>query len=465
MAYSCGRRLLGAALFIALAVPIAATEDPTPAPLRMSMSDAVNRALSSSYALVAVDKRISDAASYLDRSRAWLASNPFFTGGAAASSDRFTDSSQGEVNSGKKGFGPSYTFTLQQDFEIAGQRGKRIQAATSGLEVARNERLSTEATVAAEAKKLFAAALESAAKLALTEQSTKLLESVNAAFERNPTRDSEKIALNTSTIQVQRQRRREGAARRAREDAYRQLKRAIGLPLDVQITLEGTLEQRPRDLPSYRTLLDGLADRRADVAAYRALLSRADAELALAQRLAIPDVSLFAFISRFDSGDSDIQTSGGGSLGFSLPIFQNNGTSVDDAIRERQRAAAELDDLIALVESNLASAYGLTQDAAADLRSVLAEILPLARENVELQERRARRGEVPAYDVVDYQLDLVSAEEDLVAAQRAYTDALIELEKAAAVPLLVGPADDVSAQAAGATETEEKSDAQKQQAR
>jgi outer membrane protein TolC len=200
------------------------------------------------------------------------------------------------------------------------------------------------------------------------------------------------------------------------------------------------LEERPRELPPLRDLLEGLAARRADVAAYRALLARTDSELALAKRLAIPDVSLFGFVSQFDGGNGGNETAGGGSIGFSLPIFQGNGPSIDDAITERQRAAAELDDLVKLVEHNVASAYGTAQDAAEDLRTVLDEIIPRARENVELQQRRARRGEVRPYDTVDQELELVAAEEELVTAQRAYTDALIELEKAAALPFFPSPA-------------------------
>src|SRR5262245_39452254 len=149
-----------------LGSPVAAAEEPNGAePLHLTMADAVRRALTASYSLIAVDKRIGDAQTQVTNSSAWLASNPFFTGGAAASSDRFTDSSQGQVPSGKEGFGPSYTFTIQQDFEIAGQRAKRMQMANESLEVVRHERRSTEASITAKVKKAFAAALESDAKL------------------------------------------------------------------------------------------------------------------------------------------------------------------------------------------------------------------------------------------------------------------------------------------------------------
>lgn len=403
-------------------------------PTRVTMADAADRALKASYSLVAINKRLTDAQSYLDRSSAWLATNPFVSGGAAASSDRFfTDSGPGQPP-GRETFGPSYTFTLQQDLEVAGQRGKRMAAARRGLEVVESEHRSTAASIRAEAQKAFTAALASDANLALTQRSTELIEQLNAEFDAQPARTAERIAFNASTIQMLRQRQRRDSARRARDDAYRELKRITGIPLDLQIVLEGTLEARPRVLPPYGELLAGVGDRRADVAAYRGLVARADADLALARRSAIPDVSIFAFVSRFDSAGTT-ETSGGGSLGFTLPIFQDIGPGVDDAVNERQRAAAELADLMVLVESHLATAYALAKEAATDLTTVSDEILPRARENVALQQERVHLGEVRPYDAVDYQLELITAEQELVTAQRVYTDALIDLEKAAALPL------------------------------
>lgn len=441
-----------------LLLPTATAASEAAGPIHLTQEDAVQRALAASYALVAIDKRIADAESYAERSGAWLASNPFISGGGSASDSTF-DRAVGDSDPSQppptkdfvaRQFGPSYTFTLQQDFEIAGQRGLRMETAARGLEVTRHERRSTEASVRAEAKKAFAAALFSEAKVELAERAAQLISRVNAAFELKPNGpDSERIAYNSSTMQLYRQRRRVGTAKRASEEALRQLKRVTGIPLELQIEIEGALVARPLELPSYEHLRQGLMDRREDVAAYRALLRRADAELALAQRLAIPDLSLFAFVSRFDGGDGGDETSGGGSLGFNLPLFQPNGPSIPDAISERQRAAKELDDLMALVETNLGTAYGSVQDAAADLESMLNEILPRARENVELQRRRADRGEVESYDTVDYEIDLVNADEELVTAQRVYTDTMIELEKAAALPLLT-PVSEGSPAAAGA---------------
>jgi outer membrane protein TolC len=179
-------------------------------------------------------------------------------------------------------------------------------------------------------------------------------------------------------------------------------------------------------------------------------LARADADLTLAKRSSIPDVSVFGFLSRFDGG-GNTETSGGGSLGINLPIFQENGPSVADAVSERQRAGAELDDLVRAAQAELATAYRRCQETADELRLVADEIVPRARQNLELQHRRAEREEVSAYDVVDYDLELISAQSDLLEARHAYTDALIDLEKAAQVPLM-GIADDsaATAQPAGA---------------
>jgi cobalt-zinc-cadmium efflux system outer membrane protein len=422
-------------------------------PVRLTMADVVAHALKSNYQLLAVDKQVAAAQTYLERSRSWLASNPTVTGGGSASDSKFETTLPNNQQGPSERFGPSYTFTAEQSFEVAGQRGLRIESATRGLAATQHDRLNTAANVGAEAKKAFAAALAARARAELAERSAKLIQQVNAAFDiaSNDT-DKERIAFNSSSMQMRRQQRRAASAARERDEAYRQVKRLAGISPELDIQLDGELERRPRPLPPLSELRAGLADRRHDVAAYRSLLDRANADLALARRSAVPDVSVFGFVTRFDGGD-DTETSGGGSLGVTLPIFQDNGPNIPDAISERQRAAAELDDLVRLVDANLVTAYSHALDAADDLTLVIDEILPRAEDNVELQRRRVRRGEVRSLDIIDYDLELVNAEEELVAARRAYTQALIELEKAAGVELLVaGPVSAPEPQAASADE-------------
>lgn len=445
------RTLIHAAVLLAaigLTSPVAAQ------PRQLTMADVITGALQSSYQLVAVDKQVAAAQTYLDRSSAWLPSNPTVTGGASASDSKFTTTLPNNQQGPSERFGPSYTFTAEQTFEVAGQRGLRMDVAERGLEASRHDRDNTEANIRAKAKKAFVAALASDAKAKLAHRSTALIQQVNSAFDPNPSSDRERIAFNTSNMQLYRQRRRAAGADRDRGAAYREVKRLAGIAPELEITLVGELEGKPRPIPALDELRTGLADRRADVAAYRSLVARSDAELSLAKRTAIPDVSVFGFVSRFDSGD-DTETSGGGSLGVTLPIFQGNGASIPDAISERQRAMAELEDLERLVDANLVTAYANSREAEANLDTTLKEILPRARENVELQKNRVHKGEVRSYDIVDYDLELVTAEEELITAQRAYTDALIELEKAAAVQLVEPKGLAAAPQAAGAAEDHE----------
>lgn len=434
--FSCHRRPVPVAL-LACGLTLfksAAAAQPTP----VTLQEVVRRAVESSYSVIEADKRIAAARTALERSRAWLASNPQVTGGGSASNSEFErltqDSSGGQI-SRRERFGPSYSFTLQQDLEIAGQRGARIEAAARGLDVAIADRRNREASVRAEAKKAFVEALESRAKVALAARATDLIRKVNAGFRRQDLDERQQINFNTSTMQLLRQQRREAVARRELADAYDRLKRVIALPLEQQIDVKGDLEGLRSPLPPLSQLRGGLEERRPDVAAYRSLLARADADLALARRSVIPDLSVFGFVSRFDGGGGT-ETAGGGSLGINLPIFQDNGPSVADAVTERQRAAAELEDLVRAVELDLTSAYRQCEDAAAELHVVTEQLLPRARENLELQRRRAARNEVSEYDVVDYELDLVTTETELVEAMTAYVGALIDLEKAAVMPLV-----------------------------
>ena len=125
-------------------------------PLRLTMEDTVDRALAASRDLRVSRKTVDIARVNLDRSRAWLPANPYVSVGA-----------QDVVHNQ---FGPNYGATLSQEFEIAGQRGKRVAVAEKGVVRAEWELRAAELTLVTNVKQSFIHALLGPERVALAQE-------------------------------------------------------------------------------------------------------------------------------------------------------------------------------------------------------------------------------------------------------------------------------------------------------
>ena len=92
--------------------------------IELTRTEVIDRALEHAYDITAAQRRREMTQARLDGSKALLPSNPYLSFSYWDSTDQtlFSDGST-------QGIGPSYTLSLSQTVEIAGQRGKRIEMA------------------------------------------------------------------------------------------------------------------------------------------------------------------------------------------------------------------------------------------------------------------------------------------------------------------------------------------------
>jgi cobalt-zinc-cadmium efflux system outer membrane protein len=379
-------------------------------PLRLTIEDAVARARAVNLDASGLELARAD----LERSKALLPSNPFVGAGAQHTS--------------QAGIRPNYGFFVSQEFEVAGQRAKRIGVATRGLEKETWELRGAELNLAATVKAAFVHALLSIARVPLAREATGVARDLAGELARqSQTSDIQRIELNNARIQEHRTQRDLANAELSRDTALGALRRLLGLAPDQAIELAGAVQSEIKEPPPAADLVERALRQRPDLLASRAAAQRADLQVSLTRRDAIPNITISGTLSRFED-----DTLAGGDVGFPLPLFQRKTADVVEAVTERNRAAFDVQNLEREIAHEVVEARRACAVAAGDLEAQQREIVPRSEENLRLERRLYQRGAVTASDLIGLQIDLLTARRDHLQALEAHNDALIELERVTA---------------------------------
>ena len=393
----------------------------TPAPtsaLELTLDELVDRALEVSYDVDAARKREDMTQARVDASTALLASNPFV-------SFSFWDTTDTRiVNDGREGIGPSYTLSVSQTFEIAGQRGKRMEVARRNAEVAAANVASARDSLVIQVRRAFFETLEAHQRVQFAYELLHWRRELIKAYRRASAADRNGAEMRAS--------RAEGDYAAEKHSLYLQesrLRRLLDVPAGESLVLVGDFEPPQENLPSEEQLVAFALEHRADLAAHRAAAASDEAYLSLNRRSAIPNVTLSGFVSRSDDDDDD-EIQFGASISVPLPVFRTDGPNIREALAERQRSQAEARDVERTVERDVREARYAVVAAARGLQRVRQEILPRARETLSLRDAAFDRGEAGIWELVNAEIDLVEARQEELSAQRIHASAVIELERA-----------------------------------
>jgi len=323
------------------------------------------------------------------------------------------------------GFAPNYSFSVSQEFEIAGQRSARMNAAQQEVEKATWDVKTAERTLAATAKTAFIHALISIERVTAAQQGVDATTELLHIHEQDKaTSDVQRIERNQARIQAARDRRTLSWAEHGRESAFTALRGLLGLPIDQAIVLTGAPQTEVRPLPSDAALITRALDRRSDLIALRHSVEHADLQLALVRREGIPNVTLSGNYGRFEA-----DTFGGGDVTVPIPIFQRKAPEVHEALAEYERTNLQVQNLERSIAREVLEARQTCTTTGIDLQMQQQQIVPLSEENLEIERRLYDRGAVDTSDVIGLQIDLLTARHEYLDALEAYNTALIELER------------------------------------
>jgi len=402
------------AFVVALGLAAGAAEAVSAAPLRLTLDDALERAKSANASLRIARQDIAMARASLERSSAWVPSNPFFSGGL--------------LQAPQTGFARNYGVSLSQEFEVAGQRSRRMTVAASSLHRSEWDQRYAELNVAANVKLAFQHALLARERVALAERG---LDRLNDLGSESPpeslSRAGAEIERNLFAIQQARAQREVRAANQALEAEIANLRYLLALPPEQPLEPTGAVSREIRPLPPEAELAARALTQRPDLVALRFDAERAAEQIPLVKREAVPNLTVQASVSRFDD-----DTFAGGDISFYLPVARSSEPELLEALADRERSDLALEDLERTIEREVRDARRACVAAAEDLALVQDVVVPRSRENLELQRERFESDEVGTSELIAVLADAQYAEREAIDALQIYVDAWIELERTVA---------------------------------
>lgn len=306
------------------------------------------------------------------------------------------------------------------EVEVAGQRSQRSKAATRRLDVVQANVEDAARLLKAEVKEAFYGAVYARERLRLASDVETLAGRLsNAAAARFRAGEAPKTEPNLSRIRHSQARSGLLTAERHYGDALRNLERLLGREPAGAIVPAGDLRFAPAAIPDAVRLVERALEARPDLRAWAAEITRIDAEQALTQRLAVPNVTLGAFYEDEAEADGSRDRIIGGGLTIPLPLFDRQqgelaGLAGQRSQVEYQRQAAAL-----AVRAEVGSALRAYGSAAQSIATYEADTLDLIDESVRFIEVAYREGKSDL-------LELIVVQNDLADARAGYFESLYE---------------------------------------
>jgi len=382
---------------------------------RISLKEAVQRALENNLELQAFRKRLEEAKGDITKASLLLPSNP--TVGTRMWERHNTRADSRHTD---------YNITLSQEFRIAGQRGKGISVAEKNLEKVTAEVETLEWDITARVKKNFYEALALKrvleARQTIQELYERLREAMQLKFKEGA---STILELNTANIQYNRARRDYQVASGGYAGSLLGLKLLLALPEDHPLEPAGELEYmaiRP-DLPG---LIKGALQTRPDLKAAEREVERADLEIGLLKSQRVPNPQLEGFIGREEGSQRMV----GGGITIPLPLIDRKQGELQKASASKGAARLNLENKHLQIRKEVQSAYEVFLASQKGLEAYEGIVTEMA-ESLKLNELTYTEGKVGFVEFVLLQNNLIEAKISYLEALLGYYRAIVDLEKAA----------------------------------
>ena len=211
-------------------------------------------------------------------------------------------------------------------------------------------------------------------------------EAVRATQARYQAGETAVLDVNVARVELARSRREQLAAVARLEGAVGELREVPALPPQEPVQVEGPL--RPLDVPPVNALLARLPER-ADLQAFGANLTQAEAELKLAQAPRTPD--LFGGVGwRREEAEPVI----GARIGLTLPLFQRQTGAIAVASARISGTKLALEARRVALDVRLRAAHAQYTTATQAAEAITSDVLPLVKENEELTRESYQAGKI-----------------------------------------------------------------------
>ncbi len=300
-------------------------------------------------------------------------------------------------------------FSLTQEIEIAGQRGKRTRTAQAELSAAAAAYGRDRTLLAAQVEQAFADSVWLRELLRVEELDGELargfLEFSRKRFEAGA---ASQLDVNLAQAAHGRAQRRVEQARAASLGARSVLAEAIGLDPSFPPLPVGDLpDPTPEPLP-LQELVRGAVAARADLEALRQSRRAAEARLHLARAGRIPNLRLGAYYDKEEGTDTIV----GGRISVSIPLFDRKQGGVAEARAALERSGHEQSALELMVRREVAAAHASLQAAVAAAERLRGQVIGALEDSLGLLERSFSVGKIGAVELLVFRREFVESERE-----------------------------------------------------
>lgn len=305
--------------------------------------------------------------------------------------------------------GPSTAFEIGafQQFENGGRRAARVAGAAAATDRARADADEIVRHTAFEAALAFVEGIAARERLHLAEEADAVSRDLLAATERrHALGDIAAIDLNLARIEAARTGAALRAARAELTAAVGTLRAVLQIAAAEPIELRGTLELPPP--PSIEELRPALLAR-SDLAAMRAEVREAEAEIQMARALGRADLGVRVAYEREDASNVVL-----GGLTVALPAFQRGQGLLAAGSARASRARIELEMRAERAEAELDSAYAAYSQRVDAADTLAREALPNVADNEALARRSYEAGELNLMEMLLLRRDALDTRMTLI---------------------------------------------------
>jgi cobalt-zinc-cadmium efflux system outer membrane protein len=327
---------------------------------------------------------------------------------------------------------PHYAFGVTLPVELGGKRGRRIEVAQAGADATAADIARAEIELRVEVRRAFYEAVAAEQRVVLGREVADLAQRArDAAQARVEAGDAPRLELLQSELELARAQNELATHDAERAAARVELSALLGAPPGSVTTVRGDLSEGA--VPDTSAAVARALEASTDLSVLDRRIREAQAQLALAHALRVPDLALSGTVTQDAPGEFNTGYRAGFTL--TLPILTTHRAgvlreegAVAQARAEREAAAAQTS---AAVTAAVARAQALRQQIDREAR----DILPRTREVEAMAEDSYRAGQTGL--VVLLQTLQTARDTRLQALDNAlaYQRALADLERAIGAPL------------------------------
>jgi len=306
----------------------------------------------------------------------------------------------------------NYGFKLSQEFEIAGQRGVRIEVAEKELAKVRSEIKDKERILISDVKDAFTRSLSLEKKSGLAREIVRLNEELlgytKVKFEAG---DVSGLDVNLSEVELSKAKKELLLSEREYRESILALEGLLGLPPDMSFAIEGDLPSEAPPKPDKEALKALALSHRPDSKAAAFEIEKTALALKLVKKEAVPNITLAGFYDR-----DERRNAVGLEISTPLPFFDRKQSEKKEAFARAEGARIKAAGLKNTIEREIDQAFNDIMSAIEELSLFKKEILVKAAENLKLLNLAFKEGKIGFFEVR-------LAQKDTIEAQLAYIEA------------------------------------------